>query len=654
VADFLIPSLRGGLNEDPPTSLADDQCTVAQNVEFWLSMLGERRLGGAAIDLTGSPLAACERIVWLHRHLPTADNQDAQLWGLGITGSTGVLSYKDTAWHVVAMPDPILVDGATEWMVCGQSFNSKLFIAYRSNVDRLHCWEPGLTALRRVGLAVPPGVAALTWVDTGTAGSFTGTRHYRARYAVVASGATVRRSEATPAQAAVPSGFATGLTVSLSTSLGEGETHWELEASINGVDFYRIGQAPLGTSITDTTNYASGYAQAGFPLSDQSGDAEPWPSVQLLSVDSNRLVGANLWHRTATDQSTVIWSASLNDPTGVADEERIPLATSNALGLDANEGGPLTCLSSNVNGYLYVTKASAIYQLTRTGMRTHAYEAICLTKQRGAMHSSMVEAFDQTGQPSLFCCDPHIGPCHIGARGVEPCGLDICRTWATVNLNYTSGIVRALYYPLKKQIHWRLQTTTGFKRLVLHTQEMRQVQNGLRGGWSVWDGASALAGAWCLFSDNINDNGPRNNNLRPFLGFIGNGLIWQMEQGDTDNSAAYVARLRTKPFVHGSLLNQFEVHSAMLLAGAIPGGILDVTVRGDFGLTQTSAVHVTLDPVAGEQRVIKNLDGLGLAELRAVQVTFEDAPAHLQTTALGVTRWALEQFAMREVGGARA
>jgi hypothetical protein len=43
--DIIVVTHRGGLNEDAPHSLRDDECTEANDVEFWLSMLGERRAG---------------------------------------------------------------------------------------------------------------------------------------------------------------------------------------------------------------------------------------------------------------------------------------------------------------------------------------------------------------------------------------------------------------------------------------------------------------------------------------------------------------------------------------------------------------------------------------------------------------------------------
>jgi len=183
---------------------------------------------------------------------------------------------------------------------------------------------------------------------------------------------------------------------------------------------------------------------------------------------------------------------------------------------------------------------------------------------------------------------------------------------------------------------------------VLHTQEMRQTPDGMRRGWAIWDGESAQAISCCMFSDNLDAGVARNNVLKPILGFIGHGSgIWLTDIGDTDDGVSYHAAIRTRPYIHGTLMNQFECHSAMLLASAVPAGRLNVTLRGDFGRVTKVVDNVTLDPVASEMRVIKNLDDLGLAELRALQVTFEDGVG-------ATTQWSLEQFAMRETSGARA
>ncbi len=126
----------------------------------------------------------------------------------------------------------------------------------------------------------------------------------------------------------------------------------------------------------------------------------------------------------------------------------------------------------------------------------------------------------------------------------------------------------------------------------------------------------------------------------------GDGLVWRTDTGHDDNGTAYTATLTTKPFVHGSLLNQFEVKSAALLAEAAHGTTLDVTISGNFGAVTKPAQTLTLDPAGDETRVIRTIDDLSLAELVTMQITFTD-PASVDQQG----QWSLEQFAMRETRG---
>src|SRR5687767_781881 len=166
-----ITSLRGGMNNsDPPISLADDQCTVATNVEFLRSSCGERRRGADAIDLSGSALTTAREVYWIFRHLPGSDPSDAQLWACGTTdGTNATLVYKDTTWHTVTMPDALTIDGISQYEIEGVSLHGKLFIFYNSSVDRLHVFDTrtSTTSLRRVGMVEPS--AAPTAADTAVA-----------------------------------------------------------------------------------------------------------------------------------------------------------------------------------------------------------------------------------------------------------------------------------------------------------------------------------------------------------------------------------------------------------------------------------------------------------------------------------------------------
>src|SRR4051812_29093404 len=104
--DFTLTSLRGGLNNtDPQCSIPTDQCVEAENVEFFRSMLGERRRGSLAITVPAA-ISGEAMVSFLYRHLPTTLESDAELWALGVTiGSSLSLQRKTTSWSNVTFTD---------------------------------------------------------------------------------------------------------------------------------------------------------------------------------------------------------------------------------------------------------------------------------------------------------------------------------------------------------------------------------------------------------------------------------------------------------------------------------------------------------------------------------------------------------------------
>lgn len=646
-ADFLITSTRGGLCEDDPTSIADDQCTEATNVEWCFSQLGERRPGADAVLLTGSPVEDCVQIAWLHRHTPTSDPLDEQLWVLGLNDVPGdpVLCYRDqSGWTEIDMPDALTLDGISEYSLRGLSLHGKLFIAYNSTVDRLHVFIQDDTALRRTGLDAP--AAAPTGADGGGAGSLTGTRYYRVRFTEQISGTTVRRSEPSAVLTKTPDGSHANLTITKPADISEGETHWELEASTDNENFYRIATTVIGTTTaTDTVAYSTGYAANGlYEISEDSGDYSLIPSVKYLAADRDKLIAAGSWENEAFD-SRVLWTPLPTDP-GVGDDERAPIDIDSYVNLDSYEGGAITGLVSGVNGYVFASKQSHLYQLTATGERQDAYEAFALTKERGAMPGSLVRALDMTGNPVPFGLDPGIGPWTITDKGVTPCGKDLVQTWATVISNPVIP-TPAVYYPYKQQVQWWVitdgsRTDYPNARLVLHTQQMRMTRDGLRGGWAVWRGTSC--GALTATLARTDQDGSLIGTPAPYVGIDGGGLLLVTDTGTQDDGDDYFATLTTKPYVHGSLINQFECQSAALLATATAGAILNVTIVGNFGLTVKPAETLTFDPEDTEGHVVRILDDVGLAELRTIQVSFTDPETPGE-------QWRLEQMTLRETGG---
>lgn len=649
MADLVLTSLLGGHSELAPISLDDDQCVVARNVEWFKSRLGERRLGATGIDVSGSALASCDRVVFLYRHYPTTDPADAQLWALGITDGTpdtATLVYKDTTWHTVTVSDAITIDGVSEYKMQAQTLHGKLFLAYNSAVDRLHVWDG--STLRRTGLAEP---AAPTAANTG-AGSLSGTRYYRVRYTVQSGGVTLRRSEPSNTLTFAPSGSGSAVRVTKPASISESETHWELEASVDNANFYILATTVVGTTtVDDSVVYATGYA-VSYTLSEDVGDYALIPSVRFLSADDDRLFAGGSFEDEAL-ASRVMWTPVRNAD-GSGNDERLETDTDPSLDLDNYEGGAITGLSANVSGYVYATKMLHIYQITRTGVRTKAYETIPLTKQRGALEGSLVEGFDQAGRPFLFALDGDIGPIRIGGEnGVEPCGIDLIDTWETVNLDAVVA-ARGVYFPEKRQVHWWVATganTTPDTHLVLHTANMVTTLQGSRRGWAIWTGPSASALAVTMFADNIDAGVDRSNAFVPIIGVDDTEPIWITDTGNDDNGTAYSARLLTKPFTRGNLLHQFEAQEGILLAKANTGAVIDITIigtRADEGASEQEVSNISLTALARETsgRVIRVLDSLGLAEMNTLQIEFEDS-------ASPGGQWTLDMFGLKDTEGQR-
>lgn len=637
MADFIIGSLRGGVNNyDPSIAISDDQCTVAQNVELSRSMLGERRQGTDAIDLPAS-ITAHDRVPFLCRHLPTADVTAAELWVLGVTGTaSSTLARKTTSWSDVTVSDAATLTGFSQYQWNAVSFHGKLFVAYDSALDRLHVWDG--TSLRRVGLAEP---AAPTGANTG-AGTFSGTRYYRVRYTVQAAGVTTRRSEPSDALTFAPSGTGTGVIVTKPAAISEGETHWELEASTDNVNFYVLATTLVATTtVTDSTAITTGYS--AFTLSEDTGDYALIGSGKYLAADDDRLLIAGSWEAAALE-SRVSWTP-VNGADGVGNDERLETDVDPFVDLDGYEGGPITGMASTSAGTVWVFKFNHIYKLVRSGLRTRSYDIVTITKSRGAIHGSVVAGLDQLGRPCVYFLDPAVGPCRAGSGGIMRCGADVNTSWNLKNLEATKVVCSSLYYGANKQVIWNFATGSSNVpdlSIVLHTNETRETDDGIRRGWVTWTGNRTKALTMSLYSSNIDDNTARNRTLVPFIGVEGLGLVHRCDTGNADNAVTYSARIVTKPHTLKTLLHKFGVMMGALLAKAVTGAKVDVKVIRDFALETTITISdVTFDAAGSETDVIKVLDNLKGAEMRVAQFEFVDP-------ASAGTRFELNQLCLVE------
>lgn len=643
-SEFNLLSLRGGLNDtDPKHSLAPDACTVAENVEFVYSTLGERRLGCSAISLPTSITADANitAVTWMGRHLPSSNEGLAELWvfAQNLSGAQNVLTYRNqTVWTTVT-PFDAIVSSTIPYghRISSVTLHGKLFFAYKSAQDILHVWDG--TTLRRVGLATP---SAPTGADTAPAGSFSGKRYYRVRYTIQSGGTTLVRSEPSTALTFTPATTKTGATITKPATISENETHWELEASTNNADFYRIATTVVGTTtVTDTVAFNTGYAATG-TLSEDIQDYTRIPSGKFLSADDDRLIIGGSWENTAY-ASRIWWTPVFGGP-GVGNDERLELDTDPFVDLDGFAGGELTCLSRAVNGYLYAFKFGHIYKLVRTGKRSQAYEAFPLTKVKGAFAGSLVEAYDEAGKPALYFLDPKTGPHRIGAQGIEWAGRDIQTIWSTVNKDAKVPCF-GLFYPDKRQVHYWIATGSSDypnTKIIVHVNEMRSTEEGARRGWVTVPSTNRIANAHCgvMFSSNIDSVAVRNQTLKPFIGkeqwtvsaATIKDLVQLCDTGQTDahtsgdTSSAYTVQVRSKPFFPAGMTNRHGVMAGALLAVADSQSSDTVYVKAirDFG-AETKTSTTTLVPTSTETDVIKQLDDLSFSELHALQIELGDS-----------------------------
>ena len=627
-------------------SIEDDQCRVAENVEFFYSTCGERRLGCTAISLpvsiTGN--AALTTVTWMGRHLPTNDIGDAELWvfAQSLTAGTNLLVRRTrTAWSTVTVPDTITSTVPYGHQMQSCSVHGKLFLAYNSAQDRLHVWEGDSSSLERAGIAEP---AAPSVANSAAAGTFATVRYYRVRFVKVdADGVVLKRSEPSLETSFTPDGAHTGAVVSRPALLNEAETHWEIEASLDNANFYRVSRELIATlTYTDTVAAGTGYANtAGTELSEDIGEYSLIPSVEFVTVDDDRLVMGGDYEDDDL-ASRVFWTPVNGDP-GVGNDERLSLPTNPYIDLDGVEGGKLTGLSQGVSGYVFAFKRSRIYKLIRTTEVDHAYEPLCLTRSRGALRGSLVSAVDAQGQSALYYLDPSVGPSRLGSKGIEWCGYDVHTTWKTVVPDSTVPC-HGVFYPDKQQIHWWVAINGSVypnAKIILHVNRTKTTENGVRRGWSTVPEGDRIAAAHCsvMHSINVDSTDARSVTLVPFIGLTQwsvsgvaqRNLVQRCDVNNTDGAVSesdtdgyYRARVKTKPILIGGLLQEFEVLAGELLAAASAAAHLTFNTVKNFGKDEGETAEIDLTPDRNETYVLRSLNDLNAAKLQWVEFEWGD------------------------------
>lgn len=622
---FVINNLKGGMNDtDPPQAVADDCCVLAKNVEFLASTMGERRLGAEVVDVSTSLIALEDRIVFLAVHLPElTEIKNSLLFAVGATPdlSTRVALRNGVALTDINPVDPILPTSPEIYQIRAQSSHNKLFVTYKSAEDRTHVLD-GII-LRRAGLAAP--ASAPTAGNSGV-GAFSGARTYRVRL-IKKTGAVINlRSEPSPELVFTPSGGGLGVAVARPASVGEVETHWELEASSGDGNFYVIATTPIATTSFVDTNTTVQYAD--FVLSEAIGAYSLIESAKFVIADQDRLIFGGSWED-PTHGSRIAWTP-VYTATGVGNDERMPSNTTNFRDLDWQDAGELTGMSKPINGSFYVFKLSRIYKIQRTGELANAYDDYLLSTTRGAIPGSVVDGTDEAGRPCVYFLDPAVGPCRVSQAGIQFMS-GIRGTWETVNTTADKLVTHGIYYPDKFQVHWWVATDNANSpnyKIIAQITEVQSTDTGntIR-GWSVADGTIAMAYCSTILPETATDpvTGITSLHYRPYAGFDSPHLILRCDIGNNDNGDTYVGLIRTKPYILAGLLNRFGVMAGALFAKTLddPEVMMQITVIRDFGVDTNSVETDFLSNDDGDA-VNKRFDDLIMSNAYAIQFEFAD------------------------------
>lgn len=610
----VIDDLRGGRNGyDAPWAITDTQCADAVNVDFYKSRLGNKRGGMSNPSTSGMTMTGT--ISSLFRHVPSTDETLAELWA--VDDSTPIINRLagGTAWSAPTLKDAPTGNG---WDFTAASINSKLILAYKSGVNRLHGWDG--STVRRLGLPAP---AAPAITNSAAGGAYAAVlRYYRVRWTVQVAGITVRRSEASTFTAFTPDGSHTASHVTQPTVAGEGETHWEVEVSTDSFTFYVLSTVVIGTTTYDdsaaTTTYSAG------TLSDVTGKYTLQKPYKFVATDQNRTLGYGSYN--AADKQARIEISAVIGSSNVGDEERVDTTINSFIDLDENDSGVATGLAGPIFGAYFAFKDRQIWQLTATGQTSQPYRQEAISKSIGAIsHLAICRGEDKNGNAALYWMS-HRGPYRWSINGLEYIGRNIedyiLGGNATINLGATKSVARVIYHADKRQVWMWIATGVSNDPNNLFIFDVQT------NGWTRVPSGDLLANVRCavMFANTL--GAAMSRDLKPYVGQTGTTQrVWKADTGTDDVGQTFQAYVITKAMEPGGPGFSGGMGDSMLLAKAATGVMITDTVSADFGL-QASTGTADLTPEASETRVSRRLAGSAISgDIKFIQHQIGDASA---------------------------
>lgn len=443
-----------GLNEKGQYLMGGNDGTLLEreNLSFCQTGALVQRFGSQAQSLTSSGFTGI--VEWGARHTTTGGLEER--WAVANNAGTAALARRATGmWTPVSFSDTVTVQNLRYMQAA--SLTTKFFIAYDSDVNRLHVWDAATQTLRRVGFAqsVAPSAAEMS------SGSNSFTRYYRQRYVELSADGetTIRRSEPSNA-VSVTIASKLGVTVTKAAALNEGETHWEVEAASAEVGpWYRIAQVAVAVTT---------YNDTGSTIDDSDpsaiiGEYVPPPSCKYILSDTNRILLAGAWESAASSDDQTppkqnrVWYTPVLGTTDEGDDERIPNTVDQQNYVDIGNEGPITGLAGPLYGDIYVLKSDSIFKLTPTGDFVTPYRVVQLTAGIGAVDQRTIAIGELgTGTPAIFFASSS-SVYAITSGGVVELSDDVSRDMRMTNFQTTSSWLA--YDPYAKAL--RAQTNSG-------------------------------------------------------------------------------------------------------------------------------------------------------------------------------------------------
>lgn len=504
--------------------------------------------------------------------------------------------------------------------------------------DRVHDGTNNMTVFDSNSAVTPPGSFSQTAV-VPLAGSATSIsvafpaaaapvpavlRYYRQRSTVQSAGVTIRRSEPSPSVTFTPSGSGTAARVTQAAVINEGETHWEVEASLDNLSFYRIATVAIATTTYDDSAATSSYADN--TLSDLTGTYDLQKSYKFIAADQNRLLGFGSY--TATDKQSRIEISAVIGSLDIGDEERVDTSLVNSIiDLDENDSGVATGLNGPILGSYFAFKDRQVAQLTATGSTDQPYRVDFISKSIGALaHVAIVRAEGRDGNAALYWMS-HRGAYRWSINGLEYIGRKVedyvLGGNATINLAATKRVAVTVYHQDKRQVWFYWATGASNDPNVGFIFDIQT------GGWTRVPSGDKWPNVRCavLFANTIAASMSRD--LKPYVGQTGgNNRVWKADTGTDDNGTAFQAYQLTKALEPGGPGVSGAVGDAELLAKTGSGVTITALVVPDYDAARAKTGTCVLTAIGSETRVSRRIQDSGFAEeLNFVQYQIGDATA---------------------------